>query len=78
MKSNEDVLRTFYQVERIALRDNAMFWNASEGLIDRKLTREIRHPKSGETLVGAHKRLSEALYKELREGARNPGGSRRS
>src|ERR1700735_4431642 len=37
IKSNEDVLRTFYQVERIALRDNAMFWNASEGLIDRKL-----------------------------------------
>ena len=42
-----------------------MYWNVSEGLIDRKLTREIRHPKSGEILVGAHKRLSEALYKEL-------------
>src|SRR5271157_2532215 len=65
IKSNEDVLRTFFQVERIALRDGDLFWNASEGLIDRKLTREIKHPKSGETLVGAHKRISEALYKEL-------------
>src|SRR5580658_9918088 len=65
MKSNEDVLRTFYQVERIALRDNAMFWNLSEGLIDRKLTKEIKHPKSGETLVGAHKRITEPLFKEL-------------
>jgi DNA-directed RNA polymerase subunit beta len=65
IKSNEDVLRTFFQVERIALRDGDLFWNASEGLIDRKLTREIKHPKSGESLVGAHKRITEALYKEL-------------
>ena len=28
MKSNEDILRTFYQVERISLRDGEMYWNA--------------------------------------------------
>src|ERR1700684_85505 len=65
LKSNEDILRTFYQVERISLRDGELYWNASEGLIDRKLTKEIKHPKSGETLVGAHKRITEPLYKEL-------------
>src|SRR5271168_3005729 len=65
MKSNEDILRTFFQVERISLRGGDMHWNLSEGLIDRKLSKEIKHPKSGETLVGAHKRISEALYKEL-------------
>src|SRR6202161_4209960 len=65
LKSNEDILRTFYQVERISLRDGELYWNASKGLIDRKLTKEIKHPKSGETLVGAHKRITEPLYKEL-------------
>ncbi|MGH9687926.1 MAG: DNA-directed RNA polymerase subunit beta [Candidatus Acidiferrales bacterium] len=65
MKTNEEILRTFYQVERISLRDNELFWNISEGLIDRKLSREIKNPKTGEALVGAHKRISEALYKEL-------------
>jgi DNA-directed RNA polymerase subunit beta len=65
MKTNEEILRTFYQVERISLRDNDLFWNVSEGLIDRKLSREIKHPKTGEALVGAHKRISEALYREL-------------
>jgi DNA-directed RNA polymerase subunit beta len=65
MKSNEDILRTFYQVERISLRDANLFWNVSEGLIDRKLTREIKHPKTGEVLVGAHKRITDPLYKEL-------------
>src|ERR1700747_3267419 len=64
-KSNEDILRTFYQVERISLHDNGLHWNVSEGLVDRKLTREIKHPKTGEVLVGAHKRISDALYKEL-------------
>ncbi len=65
MKTNEEILRTFYQVERISLREGGLHWNVSEGLVDRKLSREIRHPKTGETLVGAHKRITEALYKEL-------------
>src|SRR5579863_5994479 len=65
MKTNEDILRTFYQVERVSLHDNGLYWNVSEGLVDRKLTREIKHPKSGEVLVGAHKRISDTLYKEL-------------
>jgi len=65
MKSNEDILRTFYQVERISLRDKDLFWNVSPGLVDRKLAHEIRNPKSDEVIVGAHKRITENLFKEL-------------
>ena len=65
LKSNEDVLRTFYQVERISLRDGDLYWNISESLIDRKLSKEIKHPRSEDVLVGAHKRITEPLYKEL-------------
>jgi DNA-directed RNA polymerase subunit beta len=65
MKSNEEILRTFYQVERIALRDGELHWNISEGLMDRKLSKEIKHPKTDEVIVAAHKRITEALYKEL-------------
>ena len=65
MKSNEEILRTFYQVERVALRDNELYWNLSEGLIDHKLSHEIKNPRNEEVLVGAHKRITEALYKEL-------------
>jgi DNA-directed RNA polymerase subunit beta len=65
MKSNEDILRTFYQVERISLRDKELFWNVSPGLVDRKLTHEIRNPKTEEVIVGAHKRINENLLKEL-------------
>jgi DNA-directed RNA polymerase subunit beta len=65
MKSNEDVLRTFYQVERISLRDKDLFWNVSPGIVDRKLAHEIRNPKSDDLIVGAHKRITENLFKEL-------------
>ena len=33
--------------------------------MDRKLSKEIKHPKSDEVIVAAHKRITEALYKEL-------------
>jgi len=65
MKSNEEILRTFYQVERISLRDKDLFWNVSPGLVDRKLAHEIRNPKTDEVIVGAHKRINENLLKEL-------------
>src|SRR5260221_9594336 len=65
MKSNEDILRTFYQVERISLRDKDLFWNVSPGIVERKLTHEIKNPKSDEVIVGAHKRINENLFREL-------------
>jgi DNA-directed RNA polymerase subunit beta len=65
MKSNEEILRTFYQVERINLRDGELHCNLSEGLIERKMSHEIKNPKSEEVLVPAHKRITETLYKEL-------------
>jgi DNA-directed RNA polymerase subunit beta len=65
MKSNEDILRTFYQVERISLRDKDLFWNISPGIVDRKLTHEVKNPKTEEVIIGAHKRITENLFKEL-------------
>jgi DNA-directed RNA polymerase subunit beta len=65
MKSNEDILRTFYQVERISLRDKDLYWNISPGIVDRKLTHEIKNPKTDDVIVGAHKRITENLFKEL-------------
>src|SRR5213592_1740181 len=65
MKSNEDILRTFFQVERISLRDKDLFWNVSPGLVDRKLTHEIKNARTDDVIVGAHKRITENLFKEL-------------
>jgi DNA-directed RNA polymerase subunit beta len=47
MKSNEEILRTFYQVERISLRDKRPVLEHFAGDVDRKLTHEIKNPKIG-------------------------------
>jgi len=44
MKSNEDILRTFYQVERISLRDKDLYGTFAASL-SRKLAHE--NPQSG-------------------------------
>src|ERR1700693_3369495 len=72
MKSNDDILRTFYQVERVSLRDGELYWNVSKSLIERKLSKEIKHPKSDEVIIGAHKRITEPLYKELLKATITP------
>jgi len=71
-------LRTFYQVERISLREKDLFWNVSPGIVDRKLAHEIRNPKSDEVIVGAHKRITENLFKETDQGEDFPGARRAS
>jgi DNA-directed RNA polymerase subunit beta len=73
MKSNEDILRTFYQVERVSLRDGELYWNASEGLIDRKLTHEIKHPKTDEDSGRRAQAHHRASVQGTGEGARHAG-----
>jgi len=65
MKTNEEILRNFYQVSRISISGKELHWNLGEGLLDRKLSHEIKHPRSDEVLVGAHKRITAPLFKEL-------------
>ncbi|MCL6566160.1 MAG: DNA-directed RNA polymerase subunit beta [Acidobacteriia bacterium] len=67
LKSNEEILRAFYQVDRISVRGRELYWNVSEGLRGQKLSHEIKHPRTGEVLVAAHKRITESVYKELQK-----------
>ena len=65
LKSNEEILRAFYQVERISMEGRKFYWNVSEGLVGQKLSHDVKHPRTGEVLVHAHKRITPPLYKEL-------------
>ncbi len=82
MKSNEEILRTFYQVERLSLRDKELYWNVSPGIVDRKLTHEIRNPKirrSDRRRAQAHHRnpLQGTHQGENLPGSRGPCRPRR-
>ena len=74
MKSNEEILRTFYQVERITLRDRRpVLERFAEGLMDRKLSHEIKNPKRDEVIVGAHKRITENSVQGTGQGQGDAG-----
>ncbi len=66
LKSDEQILRTFYRVSKIEIRDGKLYWNAldSEGKLDKnleglKLSYAITN-KAGETVVPGRARRSPA------------------
>jgi len=65
-KTDEQILRAFYRVSKISIKDKKLFWNVDEGLTGLKLSYAIA-AKSGETVVGQGKKITSSLYKEIQK-----------
>src|SRR5471030_1877209 len=65
-KTDEQILRAFYRVSKIAIKDKKLFWNVDEGLTGLKLSYAIT-TKSGETVVGQGKKITSSLFKEIQK-----------
>ena len=70
-KSDEQVLRAFYTVDRISIKDSKLYWNLynKEGLLTAgiaglKLSHAITS-KTGETIVGQGKKITQTLLKNI-------------
>src|SRR5208283_3519143 len=72
LRSDEDILRTFYTVDRIALHDKKLYWTLDTGtdhptnLIGMKLAHRIA-TKSGEEIVHSGRKLTPAVMKEIQK-----------
>jgi DNA-directed RNA polymerase subunit beta len=72
LRSDEDILRTFYTVDRITLRDKKLYWTLEPGierptnLVGLKLAHKVSS-KSGEELVPAGRRITPAVLKEIQK-----------
>src|SRR6185437_3193119 len=72
LRSDEEILRTFYTVERVAVRSGKLFWQVDPNreaeketnLLGQKLTRRIATGK-GEELVHSGRQLRAAQLREL-------------
>ncbi len=71
LKSSAEIIKTFYQVERIALRDRKLYWEVSEGLVGCKISKTIEHPRSHEVVLHAGKKITPAILKELQKARIN-------
>jgi DNA-directed RNA polymerase subunit beta len=65
LKNTEEILRTFYTVENITVDDKKLYWQTSEGLIGRRLSREIRRPRADDLVASANRIISPSVYKDI-------------
>jgi DNA-directed RNA polymerase subunit beta len=70
LRSSEDILRTFYTVDKLNLRDKKMYWTVDPAgekptnLIGMKLAHAIKN-KSGEEIVHSGRKINPANFKEI-------------
>src|SRR6185436_4267337 len=66
-KTDEQILRAFYRVSKITVKDKKLLWNVDEGLTGLKLSYAI-NTKGGETVVAQGKKITPSLFKEIQKG----------
>src|SRR5512135_522749 len=70
LRSSEDILRTFYTVDRLVIRDKKLHWTLEPGierptnLLGLKLTHRIAG-KGGEEIAHAGRKITPAIMKEI-------------
>ncbi|MGB7763365.1 MAG: DNA-directed RNA polymerase subunit beta [Bryobacteraceae bacterium] len=66
LKTDADILRTFYRISKISLKDKKLYWNVDEGLTGLKLSHAIA-TKGGETVVAQGKKITPSVFKEIQK-----------
>jgi len=72
LRSDEDILRTFYTIDRIALRDKKLLWTLEPGierptnLVGLKLAHRITG-KGGEEIAHAGRKITPAVLKDIQK-----------
>src|SRR5579863_5780649 len=67
LKNDTEILNTFYQVERIHLKDRKLFWEVSEGLVGWKISKNIEHPRTHEMVAHAGKKITASVLKDIQK-----------
>jgi DNA-directed RNA polymerase subunit beta len=66
LKTDEQILRAFYRISRISVKEKRLFWNVDEGLTGLKLSYPI-NAKGGEAVVAQGKKITSALFREIQK-----------
>jgi len=66
LKTDEQILRTFYKTDRITIRDKRLFWHVSQNLVGMRLSHPVVS-RSGETIVAAGKKVTSAVLKDIQK-----------
>jgi DNA-directed RNA polymerase subunit beta len=63
LKSDAEILKAFYNVSEIAIKDKKLFWKVSDSLIGLKLSKAIA--TKNETIVPQGRKITKSLYEAI-------------
>ncbi len=66
LKTDEQILRTFYRVDKISIKSKKLLWNVSPGLHGMKLSFAVTS-KGGETVVPQGRKITPSVLKEIQK-----------
>ena len=64
LRGADEIIRTFHQVDRLNLRENALFWSVGEGLVGQRSRRDV---KVGDVSIGEGKKITKTHIEGLRK-----------
>ncbi len=66
LKSDSEILRSFYKVSDIVFKDKKLFWKVSDGLIGLKLSHAVAS-RSGETVVPQGRKITKSVFDAIQK-----------
>src|SRR5213594_3216032 len=67
LKSDEEIIRVFYQNDRLTIEGKKVFWNVSDNIVGLKVSKDITNPKTKEVLVHAGKKITSSVYNHIKQ-----------
>src|ERR687891_214636 len=64
LRGADEIIRTFFQVDRINLRDNSLYWSVGEGLIGQRSRKDV---KVGDVSISEGKKITKSHIEGLRK-----------
>src|ERR1700735_4329424 len=64
LETDEQILRTFYRISKVQIKDSKLLWNVDENLVGLKLSHAINN-KAGEPVVPQGRKITAGLMREI-------------
>ena len=67
LKSDEEIIRTFYSVDTITVEKGKLHWKLSPTVRGVRVSKEVRNPKTKDLLVGAGKKITASVFTHMKQ-----------
>jgi DNA-directed RNA polymerase subunit beta len=66
LKTDADIIKAFYKLSTISVKENRLFWHVNDSLIGMKLSHAVTS-KTGETVVPQGRKITNSVFREVQK-----------